>query len=144
MLPWHSLFQWAGTKESPPCKSALLFKKNYSTISFSESCDARAETVRPIETYKITLFSVFLMSLTRRRTHKRPFERRLYRFSYTGQRGRNWQKLKFRLGPVMAWRNVKPMTKAATRKYREQVVIAASPGLSTQTWNQPRRFRFQR
>lgn len=59
-----------------------------------------------------------------------------------GQLGRNWQKLKFHPGSVMVWKNVKPMTKAAMKRNREQVVIAASPSLGTQTWNQPRGLDF--
>lgn len=43
-------------------------------VSFSESCDTCAETVRPIETYKITPFLCVLISLTRRQTHKQPLK----------------------------------------------------------------------
>lgn len=37
----------------------------------------------------------------------------------------------------MVCKNVKPVTKATTMRNREQVVIAASPGLGPQHWNQP-------
>lgn len=70
------------------------------------------------------------------------YERALHSFSYTRQSLRNWQKLKFRPGTVMVWKNAKPMTKAAMRRNGEQVVIAVSHSLSLQTWNHPRGLDF--
>lgn len=58
----------------PPVNQCVCQKnttKKTSPISFSsgDSCDARAETVRPIETYKI--FFLLLISLKSRHTHKK-------------------------------------------------------------------------
>lgn len=50
-MGWH--------KGEPTVNQCFCLEKKYSPISFScsESCDT--ETVRPIETYNIMLFSVF-------------------------------------------------------------------------------------
>lgn len=57
-------FDELAQRRASPCKSMLLFKtrgekKKSTSVSFSESRDTCAETVRPIETYKITLFTEF-------------------------------------------------------------------------------------
>lgn len=130
----------------PPVNQCVCQKnttKKTSPISFSssDSCDARAETVRPIETYKIAFFPAFNFPQIKTDTQE-AYERVLHSFSYTRQSLRNWQKLKFRPGTVMVWKNAKPMTKAAMRRNGEQVVIAVSHSLSLQTWNHPRGLDF--
>lgn len=123
-----------------PCKSTLLFGENIIQRQVLWYSCWNCKTYRDLQDNGG--LSVLISSMWRQ-THKWPFERRTYRFSYTGQPGRNWQKLKFHLGPVMVWKNVKLMTKATTRRNGEQVVIAAFPRPQPTDMKSTSGFRFQ-
>lgn len=143
MLPWHSLFQWAGTKESPAVNQCFCLKKILPNIIQRQRVlwysYWNCKTYRNLQDNPSLCV---LISLTRRQTHKQPLKGDCIGSHIWGSEVEIGKSLSFALGLVMVWKNVKTMTKATTRKYREQVVIAASPSLSPQTWNQPRGFDF--